>query len=211
MHHVAVDLDRHELSTSTLPASQTRPRSLRPRSTSITCSARSFSSASSSRAMRPSSSTSHRADACRRSAASDTRAPGCTRQQRLRAGARDLEVAEVQEVHVGTRVHRAQAAVDRERLHRHRRRPALRGHHLEGVARVDVAHDALHHRFELLARHVRLELRHLCAAECSAVGSSARGTGAGELLANLRNRRRRGARTRARRRARPPDRRWRGS
>ena len=35
-----------KLSTSTVPYSQTRPRSLRPRSTSITCSARSFSSAS---------------------------------------------------------------------------------------------------------------------------------------------------------------------
>ncbi len=36
-------------STRTVPGSVTRPRSLRPRSTSITCSARSFSSASSSR------------------------------------------------------------------------------------------------------------------------------------------------------------------
>ena len=44
------------VSTSTEPYSQTRPRSLRPRSTSITCSARSFSSASSSPAMRRSSS-----------------------------------------------------------------------------------------------------------------------------------------------------------
>jgi hypothetical protein len=43
-------------STSTEPYSHTRPRSLRPRSTSITCSARSFSSASSSSAIRRSSS-----------------------------------------------------------------------------------------------------------------------------------------------------------
>ena len=35
-----------KLSTATEPYSHTRPRSLRPRSTSITCSARSFSSAS---------------------------------------------------------------------------------------------------------------------------------------------------------------------
>ena len=34
--------------TSTVPGWQTRPRSLRPRSTSITCSARSFGSANSS-------------------------------------------------------------------------------------------------------------------------------------------------------------------
>ena len=40
-----------KLSTATEPYSQTRPRSLRPRSTSITCSARSFSSASSSAAI----------------------------------------------------------------------------------------------------------------------------------------------------------------
>ena len=40
-------------------------------------------------------------------------------------GAGDLEVAEVEEVHVRARVDRAQAAVDRERLDRHLRRPAL--------------------------------------------------------------------------------------
>ena len=60
------------------------------------------------------------------------------RQQRLGARAGDLEVAEVQEVHVGARVDRPQAAVDRERLDRHRGRPALGGHDLEGVAGVDV-------------------------------------------------------------------------
>ena len=46
------------VSTSTLPYSHTRPRSLRPRSTSITCSARSFSSASRSCAIAWSSSAS---------------------------------------------------------------------------------------------------------------------------------------------------------
>src|SRR3982750_2511308 len=46
-----------KLSTCTEPYTQTRPRSLRPRSTSITCSARSFSSASSSSAIALSSST----------------------------------------------------------------------------------------------------------------------------------------------------------
>ena len=43
--------------TRTLPYSATRPMSLRPRSTSITCSARSFSLAFSSSASRRSSST----------------------------------------------------------------------------------------------------------------------------------------------------------
>ena len=41
--------------------------------------------------------------------------------QRLGTGAGDLEVPEVQEVHIGAGVDRPQAAVDRERLDRHRR------------------------------------------------------------------------------------------
>ena len=79
--------------------------------------------------------------------------------QRLGAGAGDLEVAEVEEVHVRARVDRPQPAVDRERLDRHRRRPALRGDHLVGVAGVDVLDDPRDHRLELLARHVRLKRR----------------------------------------------------
>ncbi len=86
-------------------------------------------------------------------------APG-DRQQRLGARTGDLEVAEVEEVHVGARVDGAQATVDRERLDRRGRRPALGGDDLEGVAGVDVADDPLDHRFEALAVHVRLELRH---------------------------------------------------
>ncbi len=88
MHHVRVGLDRHEASRpARVPYSQTRPRSLRPRSTSITCSARSFSSASSSAAMRASSlgigaARARAGDRPRRDVA-----PG-DRQQRLRAGAR---------------------------------------------------------------------------------------------------------------------------
>ena len=132
------------VSTSTLPYSHTRPRSLRPRSTSITCSARSFSSSSSSCGDPPVLlGTSPRAGACRRSACVLTRRRPADRQQRLGARAGDLEVAEVQEVHVRARVDRAQAAVDRERLDRHRRRPALGGHDLEGVAGVDVLDDPL--------------------------------------------------------------------
>ena len=42
--------------TSTLPAEQIRPKSLRPRSTNIKCSARSFGSANNSVAKRASSS-----------------------------------------------------------------------------------------------------------------------------------------------------------
>ncbi len=81
------------------------------------------------------------------------------RHQRLGRCADDLEVLEVQEVHVRRRVDGAQPAVDRERLDRRRRRPALRGHDLEGVAGVHVLDDPGHHRLERLARHVGLELR----------------------------------------------------
>ena len=124
------------------------------------------------------------------------------RQQRLGARAGDLEVAEVQEVHVRARVDRAQAAVDRERLDRHRRRPALGGHDLEGVAGVDVLDDPRHHRFELLARHVRLELAAARSRRGSARGS-ARGTGPASARAHLGDRPRRPPRRRARRPARP--------
>src|ERR671938_264604 len=90
------------VSTVTVPYAHTRPRSLRPRSTSMTCSARSFSSASRSAAILTSSSI----------VAPRGRVP-------------DLEVLEVEEVHVRARVDRAQPAVERERLARQLRGPAL--------------------------------------------------------------------------------------
>ena len=102
--------------------------------------------------------------------------------QRLGRGAGELEVAEVEEVHVRRGVDGAQAAVDRERLDRRRRREALRGHHLEGVAGVDVLDDP---------RDVRLEL---APGSCwtsnsrrSAVrrGRAARGHRAAQALARL--------------------------
>ena len=95
--------------------------------------------------------------------------------QRLGARAGDLEVAEVEEVHVRARVDGAQAAVDRERLDRDRRRPALRGHDLVGVAGVDVLDDPRDHRLELLAGHVRLERGRLPVAPPG--GRAGRGTG----------------------------------
>ena len=75
--------------------------------------------------------------------------------QRLGRGAGDLEVAELEEVHVGRRVDRAQAAVDRERLDRRRRDEALRRHDLEGVAGVDVLDDPRDVGLEVLAGQVR--------------------------------------------------------
>ena len=92
--------------------------------------------------------------------------------QRLGRGAGDLEVAELEEVHVGGGVDRAQAAVDREGLDRGRRREALRGDDLEGVAGVDVLDDPLDRRFELLALHVGGEARRL--GDGRALGQRAR-------------------------------------
>ena len=165
-------------STTTLPYSQTRPRSLRPRSTSITCSARSFSSASSSRARSRSLLGGGRA----RARAGDRpllRAPARHRHERLGRGARDLEVEEVEEVHVRARVHGAQAAVDRERLHRAVRAPALARHHLVGVARADVLLRALDGGRVALRPHVRAELRGLAAPGTGA------GHGPGQPLAHV--------------------------
>ena len=79
--------------------------------------------------------------------------------QRLRAGAGDLKVTEVEVVHVRRRVHGPQTAIDREAADRRLRRPALRRHHLKGVAGIDVVDDPGDVGLEVLARHVRDELR----------------------------------------------------
>ena len=86
--------------------------------------------------------------------------PAGDRDQRLRARAGDLEIAEVEEVHVRARIHRAQPAVDRERLDRNRPGPALRRHHLERVPGVDVLDDPRDVGLELLPAHVRVQRRH---------------------------------------------------
>ena len=80
----------------------------------MTCSARSFSSASSSaREPRRRSSRRRRAAACPRSGRVSTLLP-LDAHQHLRGGADDRGLAELQEVHVGRRVHHAQRAVDGE-------------------------------------------------------------------------------------------------
>ena len=117
---MAVALDaRRSLRTFTVPGSQTRPRSLRPRSTSITCSARSFSS------VRRSFSSS---DVLLLGGAAPPGARDRVRgghavehgDQRLRAGADDVEALplgrlQAQQVHVRARVGGAQHPVDVER------------------------------------------------------------------------------------------------
>ena len=141
-------------STSTLPYSQTRPRSLRPRSTSITCSARSFGIGEQGLGLAP---VLLLGGAARIGAGDRPRLDPAAADldQRLGRGAGDLEVAELEEVHVRRGVDRPQAAVDRERLDRRRRREALRGDDLERVAGVHVLDDPRDVGLEVLAREVR--------------------------------------------------------
>ena len=137
-----------------MPNSQTRPRSLRPRSTSITCSARSFSLRFSSSASRRSSSS---FVAARARAGDRMRldAPPFDAHQHLRRRPDDRQAAHADEIHVGRRVHVPQRAVDRERIGRDVRLEALRQHRLVDVAGGDVLLDRAHAGFERLARLVR--------------------------------------------------------
>ena len=147
VHDVRVGLDRHErVDRRRVPYSQTRPRSLRPRSTSITCSARSFSSASSSSAIRASSAASPprgrvpaigRVEAWRPVTVSSGsgEAPATWKSRKSR------------KYMYGRRVDHPQAAVDRERVERRGRRvQRWDGHDLERVAGVDVLDDPRDHR-----------------------------------------------------------------
>jgi hypothetical protein len=81
--------------------------------------------------------------------------------ERLRRGARDLEVLEVEEVHVRARVDGAQAAVDRERVHGAVGAPPLARHHLVDVARADVLLGPLYGRGVAAGAQVGRELRRL--------------------------------------------------
>ena len=113
-------------------------------------------------------------------------APAAHLHERLRRGAGDLEVPEVEEVHVGAGVDRAQAAVDRERLDRAVRGPALRGDHLVGVAGVDVLDRPPHGGGVAVRAEVGEELGRLLAAAPDPRDR------AGELLAHVGDRVRRG-------------------
>ncbi len=87
--------------------------------------------------------------------------PAGDRDQRLRTGAGNLEVAEVEEIHVRTGVHGPEAAIDREPLHRHGGRPPLRGHDLVGVAGADVLDDPGDDRLKFAVSHVGFKRRDL--------------------------------------------------
>ena len=134
--------------TRTEPILLTRPTSLRPRSSSIRCSARSLGSASSS----ASSALSSSGVAPRRPRAGQ-RADGdlavAHAHQDLGAGAHQREAAEVEIEQERRGVGAAQRAIERERRQRERHREALRQHHLEDVAGGDVLLGPLHHAHEL--------------------------------------------------------------
>ena len=136
-------------STRTEPMRDTRPTSLRPRSMSMTCSARSFGSARSSASRRASSSgvaPRGRVPAMGRTV---TRAPGSPSTRTSTSGEAPVTcaVAEVELEHVRRRVDHAQRAVDVERIGAGARRlEALREHDLEDVAGEDVLLGARHRR-----------------------------------------------------------------
>ena len=119
--------------TLTVPILATRPTSLRPRSSSIRCSARSFGSASSSSSSALSScgvAPRGRVPAIGRIVTVPSRTP----HQNFRARAGDGEAAEIEEVEKRRRVDPPQRAIERERRQRERRLEALRQHHLEDIA-----------------------------------------------------------------------------
>ena len=134
-----------------MPISATRPTSLRPRSSSIRCSARSLGSASSS-----SASAGPRAGVAPR-----RRVPAIGRIVTLPSRTRtrisglepiDREAVEVEEVEEGRGVHAAQRAVEREGRQRELGLEALGQHHLEDVARRDVVLRLQHHRLVFVRR-----------------------------------------------------------
>ena len=117
--------------------------------------------------------------------------------ERLGRGPGDLEVLEVEEVHVGARVDRAQPAVDREALHGRGAAPALAGHDLVGVPRADVLLHDVHGRGVAAGAEARHELgglaprphgaRHGTGQALAHVGDGPHGVGVAslELLARV--------------------------
>ena len=123
--------------TFTDPSSATRPTSLRPRSSSIRCSARSFGSPSSS----ASSAWSSSCVAPRRRVPASGRIVTMPSRRRTRISGLEpdhREAAEIEEEQERRRIDPPQRAVQRERRQRERHREALARHDLEGVAGGDV-------------------------------------------------------------------------
>ena len=139
--------------TRTEPILPTRPTSLRPRSSSIRCSARSLGSASSSASSALSSSgvaPRGRVPASGRMVTSPSR----TRTSISGLEPDQRETAEIEIEQERRRIGAAERAVERERRQRERHREALRQHHLEDVAGGDVFLGLLHHARELGRRRI---------------------------------------------------------
>ena len=148
-----------------MPYSHTRPRSLRSRSTSMMCSARSLGSRLSSSVM---ASSSGRRDAARPRAGDGPRlgpAVDAQRDQPLRRRRDQLVVAEVQVAGEGRRVHGAQRRVEVQARQRVHAVEALREVGLEDVAREHVLAGAGDHRLVLGAREVGAEHRQVVAVQ----------------------------------------------
>src|SRR5216117_2354055 len=133
--------------TFTDPSSATRPTSLRPRSTSITCSARSFGSFFICRSMaRSCASVVPRGRALLDAVALDAH-------QDLRRRAHDRRLAQAQEEEVRRRVDRPQRAVDGERIGLQPAIEPAREHDLVRVAGGDVLLGPAHGIAESLLVH----------------------------------------------------------
>ena len=139
--------------TSTVPGTHTRPRSLRPRSTSITCSARSLGSSSSSVSSSASSAGSaprglEPAIGCVTATLSVTvtRASG---EEPTMSKPRPRASSQPQQVHVRARVRQPQDPVDVEGVGGGVDLEALTDHDLEGLAGLDLLHGRGHRRLVL--------------------------------------------------------------
>ena len=139
--------------TCTLPKSQTRPMSLRARSTSMTCSARSLGSASNSFSSALSSS-----GVCPRRLRAgdgpDFDAAVFATHMNFRRRADQRETLQFEQEHVRRRIDRARRAVNIHRRSLHRRGKSLRADHLDDVARRNVFFCARHIFKERLPGHV---------------------------------------------------------
>ena len=146
--------------TSTLPISATRPTSLRPRSSSIRCSARSLGSASSSAA----SSRSSAGVAPRRRVPAMGRMVTLPSRRRTRISGLEptmAKSAEIQEEQKGRGVQPPQRAIEREGRQGEGQLEALGEHDLEDVAGQDVFLGPLDHGVELELRDIGAGLRQI--------------------------------------------------
>ena len=173
VHDVRVALDRPSARRRARePTSATRPTSLRPRSISIRCSARSFGSASSSAASRSSSAAVSPRGRVPAIGRTSTR-PSAEPDERLGRRAGDARLGELEVEHVRRRVDHAQRAIDVERTRARRRLgEALRQHDLERVAGEDVLLHAIDRGDEVVVRERRRRRVDRCRARRARGGSS---------------------------------------